>query len=1574
MKGKTGFASLKIFSFFLPFIIVTFPACDSWMKSDGFFEDIEQQVKVANAREVSVYIRQSSIKLGTTSPAGESVQKIDIPFPIAATMTNEYGFYRWAAFSSEDFDKNGSDYKILFTDPAAPIAEYAELPPSVVSFAKPTAAVTTATVKADRNDIVIVPVCTERSAVQISIPVNGQRNVVRNAALRVNFSKPMNANTFKENITVTQSTSKVTAEGLDFDVKDVTNLFYRPVLSANKRLVTLQFKADAAGTLNSFAANAHIAVKFASRIEDLYGYKLSDNVLLEFDCGASFDTLSPIIKAMTAGTDDCRRFTSVETGESQNAAHDIRDGSFPSALLTRRIKKQLHLYVYAEDIADSSTTYIEGDVVLLGVKAAALTDKEAQPLEKRELPITSQSYTAGRNSSSLKGNFSDLVNGIVGASTTGGCLFDYNIGALPDGIIKIDVWAVDAVGNSGLDADYEAHSNGYKSIFVVKDTTPPAVTPDQIESKSPAARYGCYNAQTLPSLQFGPKEDGGITDAGEERLRSKSVRWLFRLTDSAGWTAEPDDERWQPADRVYSMPGTSAPAADGAVAVSVIFMDDLHNISKPIKLNSVLYDNTAPRLGKLSWTDSSGKEAPGLCSSSVLKDVQLNIPFTEAMSGIKMLRVTVTGNVDAGHRPFTADNFEIKYAAAGSKNFSVIPPSEYVISGNEIEFNAAYRSGTFALSALTVGDAEGRYRLQASVLDAAVNNSESGDIYISNDSTQPVVNAVNVPLLKAKDDARSVCGAVKRTLDSADINPFGLDAEQTGESYWLSDACFGGAFGKTPERIPLILSVTEKYSGIKTIAFTGDIRCTGRTALRIERTKEAQKSLVKGTDFTVSHDGRTLTFTNAKRPELVSDAPIVLYFDNMTVEHCGDGAKNSVNVQLTDFASNASEEAAGRDIFAANAAAVSRLEVADRGGGAKSTGAYIDGTDAAANRAAAAGYTNEDTVNAIIMFAEQPAGAGTKTLSFTGLKATAATKLYLEGESAPVAGTRLAEDALTLAASFIGKRTFVLTNLRLGNKDEAEAAEGIYAVSLKTESETGREAAGGSAKIRYDRTAPYWDAPLCALTAAPLPSGLRSRIYPLDEEGGLDMTNGKAVNKDGEIIRYYYSATTEKPAHYDKAAYTAASCGIVLKIACRDDVMLDGGGEDAFGCYSVYRSPSGQDAQHIDGAFVIRHGKRNDKDANGKYTQHGSDAWEYFGAVRDSLFSVAFRDRAGNVSPARSFHVVADMHMENTVKNGAAALPLSKTLRYYEPVAGYRINTFPSAPDVYTNVFSYRPNSSADKRMRIEYHLNELFEGRRYTFAEAAPTAEQSGLAYYAISGSESPVPTRVADDAPTAWNQWIPYEKGAGCITVYPNARTTGDGQRCFLHLKDNCGNTVSLPIRTFEHERAGIYEKFAADAEAPSIHGAFRYVDDTDAHEKDGTLKIDQSGTRPVNRYTSAAQFSATLSDGHSFTRNAANQHGTENAYALRTLMLAHNAYSEDILSEIDILRYSAGAWSYWTAAQAGEHIAIRHSYPVGITEKYLYLIVEDATGNRRAVQLTNSPDFTPKDTVWTHRHSLP
>ena len=348
-------------------------------------------------------------------------------------------------------------------------------------------------------------------------------------------------------------------------------------------------------------------------------------------------------------------------------------------------------------------TGAESEVSMIGIKATSIALMSgAAAGESDNIPIKSLAYVGQTNSSEIQGSYRD----ITGANK--GFLFTYDVSSLPDGLIKIDVWAYDSIGNSGLleGGAYSAeYGNGYASIFVVKDTTPPDATANTglVSTSSASAPYGWYNASTLASMKLYEASAGAIFDNGHPRLRSKSdkLQWFFNVTSDTSWAqgVSPDDARWVNVSDGYSIANAAVPASDGPVALSLILKDDLGNISTAAPLSSIMYDNTAALVSTPTWVNDDGTDAANNVTGTANPAQILKVPFDGNISGVHRLGVYV----DKCQTPLA--NATILYAANGEA-----PNAATVIAGsksdNIVELPDSYLSGVFYIKGLTIGGSE----------------------------------------------------------------------------------------------------------------------------------------------------------------------------------------------------------------------------------------------------------------------------------------------------------------------------------------------------------------------------------------------------------------------------------------------------------------------------------------------------------------------------------------------------------------------------------------------------------------------------------------------------------------------------------------------------------------------------------------------------------------------------------------------------------------------------------------------------------------------------------------------------
>ena len=77
-------------------------SCQNWMSNDDFMSKIENEVHDANAKPLTVYVRFAHDKMGKTEPSGSTSMKVDVASKVSAVPGDDYGFVKWAAFSTAE--------------------------------------------------------------------------------------------------------------------------------------------------------------------------------------------------------------------------------------------------------------------------------------------------------------------------------------------------------------------------------------------------------------------------------------------------------------------------------------------------------------------------------------------------------------------------------------------------------------------------------------------------------------------------------------------------------------------------------------------------------------------------------------------------------------------------------------------------------------------------------------------------------------------------------------------------------------------------------------------------------------------------------------------------------------------------------------------------------------------------------------------------------------------------------------------------------------------------------------------------------------------------------------------------------------------------------------------------------------------------------------------------------------------------------------------------------------------------------------------------------------------------------
>lgn len=1023
----------KAIASMIPLLCVTiFNSCDSWMKDDDFFSSVEEEVRVANAEKLNVFVRCAATKMGTTIPNGYAVFKQDVVSSVSMVPETDYGFWKWAAFSTDFFDPNKQHTSLLCQNPESYAESFApfELDPAVVTFESPNSEITNVTIHANRNDVVLVPVCVERPMLTVSIPGSGEANVVRNMSIRLLFSKPMDPKSFYDeetgasNFTFLQGRATIT-ESSDVSLTDISDYFESPIFSMGGKLITFKLKSD-----KLFNANGQITVRYTGEVKDIYGYNVASGSSFQFRVGTAVDSSSPGIDVLTFGVegkyntfkDIYSKFrseanvASVKGVSDELCATSLDDPAFDTIATYRTKSNIVDIYVHGIEYKGSSKNKVnasgdesESDIVIIGTRSCLVYNKDGTPTGANieEEKVAEIDYAAGVSYSK------DIPESEFNETT--GTLFSYDITDYPDGLIRIDVALADSVGNFGFDDNCTnpENDNGYKSVFIVKDTSAPdaVAIKDAIQSDSESAIYQWYNEKTLGTIRFKDMEKdnpiAGIVDSGHFHLRSakKDMKWIFHSgAENDEWAPSENDAGWKDVSVSYDLKNAVLPGSDGYVPISVAFMDDLGHISPVVGITAITYDNTKPVVDSYMWVDSANAEARNNTKLDVLDiDKQLKVAFTESLSGSGVRRIALKITKDANVVDGLAHSVKVYYSASdevpSGTELALVPVEDVTDSSYKFyEIPSALTSGYLFFRGIPIAAVDGKYDVSVSLIDQALNESSaSSPIAMFKDTTSPSVNQATV----------SVDNIVVRPGDN---------------TQWLKRDAYNS------NSVSFI--VNETGSGIRTITLVGTIEITDATTVTVNG--------VPAADVSLDVESKRITFTNFKNPSIFGSS-VSVKISGIKFTDRDSESGNTVSFRVEDFAStDPCNFSYGKSVFADTTAPVVASVVLHD---ADSTTEWTDGTTNYRYI-----YTNSDSVNATVVFANAEQGtnscSGVRVLTVTGATITGAT--VSTGETCTVSGS-----TVTFTPPLkTGSESVSLTGVKLAAGSNSERTINAYATDF----------------------------------------------------------------------------------------------------------------------------------------------------------------------------------------------------------------------------------------------------------------------------------------------------------------------------------------------------------------------------------------------------------------------------------------------------------------------------------------------------------------------------------------------
>ena len=946
---------------FAVFLLVA--SCQNWMSNDNFMEKIESEVHDANASQITVYVRYAHDKMGKTEPSGNTTMKVDVASKLSAVTADDYGFVKWAAFSSADFatNKNHSDLTYISEEAYNSSFKKKEIPATEIEFSKPDEPITEVKIKKARADIFIIPIVAARPTYVQSVPAGGDIEVVKNTSIRILFSKAIDKETLvdsegKLNYSISSSAATLIDDG-DIVATDITD-YFEASLSDSGKMLTLKLKekidpetGKSTGEIERLLDNRQrITITLFEGLCDTDGFAMNGNYTFNFTTGTSSDSLAPMIDVIFGGTGNKSDvFVSFHNGEidgkatdaALNAPKNISSDEYTEELVAQRIYDKLNLYVAVSDIIASGNASInpakdlsENNVNAIGIAASLYIDKDGNPvtaatLEGKDTSIAKKNYVyipgTIHTESELEGLFTDYVpasyNNLYNLD---GSIYTYDLSNLPDGLIKVDVWGIDMTGNSGETPGkagaqyYTKHDNGYKSIFVVKDTTAPDSKTEakKIKSNSAAAPYYWYNNSTLSTMELFDVDGNQIVDRGHAKLRSlaKNLSWNFVVGKSTTAPAS-TDSGWKlihnqdtGASIKYTLDKAKAPESDGPIDITLYIRDDLGNVSEPVLLDSIMYDNTKPTVklkkGKGDFVKANGQDDLHV-SEPIVIDQILKVEIAEtnennAGSGIRRLEIHVKKDGQEVAVPLDAARFAVKYAPStianptpsseGIRDIAIAADDEATTANLKV-FNVndsnKITSGTLFIYGITLGDTDGTYDILVDLYDSALNKTpDTAETKMARDTTDPVITKVQV-------------------MDVASRKVYGQDVE----TWWLPYDRFEDKDNLS--KVTLKITANEAGSGLKFLKLAENAEFTENTKLYA-----GDKLLTRDVDYKLNTSTKTIELIDWYTPKLINanNSSHVITLENIKLNNinvpagAAQGQGNKIRLTVDDFVGKTKSE------------------------------------------------------------------------------------------------------------------------------------------------------------------------------------------------------------------------------------------------------------------------------------------------------------------------------------------------------------------------------------------------------------------------------------------------------------------------------------------------------------------------------------------------------------------------------------------------------------------------------------------------------------------------------------------
>lgn len=1065
-------------------------ACDSWMSGDHFFDTVAEEVKYANAEKIKVYVRYPTTTWGTTSPNGNSQQKVDIPFSVTAVDNSEYGFYKWAAFSTTGTDgystANGRHNIQLIESEAKFEEQYGAkvLGEDEVVFEDPYSPTTIVRVLNNRNDVFIMPICVRRPFLSSTMPSNNQVGAAKNTTIQLVFSNPMDPafllfdsadNPYESNTTdvidAYLNTSNIFVEQvlssgenpynaditgkLRYDNGTLYTGNVKLPASLNKSRKTLTIKLPP--TLALYWPNGTIMVSVSQTVQDNLGFSMSSDGQVTFNVGNDMDTIPPNVIKLEAGTT-----TLIDNSQSN---------VYP------RVGKTINIRAVITDTTKTSDPPSEGNVNTLDYW----------------MYLDDSLIESGNQTYSQAVNFTEVGNpkAELNASQRGmGVVFPVkfaNTDGGSDGQYKLLVCGVDNVGNVGNLSDQIQDTDdteaGAKFIFFIKDTRAPSV--ENINSKISAvnetwAPYGWYGREGLGHIEVKQASPGAIIDEPssnpDPQYRSDKVWWAFRVGDWSStetWRTDmkKDESIWDGTkwNEVTSDPqplGAVDPdsVSEGIVSIYALLKDDVGNVSEAAQLNSVQYDGTAPAIGTMEWITENGIPK-GFTGGNVLSTHTLAIPFTESLSGIKKIAIEVqppsgaagimpwkkafeSGSIYAKRKNYNGNYYGVSF----TKSMNAAGVQELILTNAATSSTSETYQNTLYLDNLTISNGtlvDGDYTLKVKLYDQALNVAEEKSIVISVDSVAPAVQKLLV---------EEAAQFAEEASDPTDDDTY---------RYFLTKDAYDTS--RHAVKTTLDINVKEQTSGIYTLTLGNDAYITSSSTVTVVDSSGSPITAAYTKDLSTN----TVTFTEKLKVRDANALGVTIKITNVELRGSEYGQK-VISVSVKDYAT-LTHNNYNRLSFENDSDTYANISL----DGYTSCTPYAPSDFVVTGSSSdAEGYAKETGVKASLTI---PSGSsyasGLKKITFTGLKAKSvanygpyATSVKLSGSTSNL-GYTIDDDGNAIVLNYPIVNTSSIT-LEFTNLELTSLTQGSNTLSAKYEYLAGWQSPTKTTTVIYDTVVP----------------------------------------------------------------------------------------------------------------------------------------------------------------------------------------------------------------------------------------------------------------------------------------------------------------------------------------------------------------------------------------------------------------------------------------------------------------------------------------------------------------------